>query len=140
MSIKSLNPYLNFDGTAAQAIALYQRALGATAEGQVMRFSDVPDYNVPPEQKDRIMHAHLRVGGGALMISDGRAGQPPRQGDAVQVALHYDNVADMAKHFNALAEGGTVTMPLADTFWGATFGMLIDAFGVHWMFNCPKQA
>jgi PhnB protein len=56
---------------------------------------------------------------------------------AVTVVLHFgsDGLDDMARRFEALSSGGEVTMPLGDTFWGARFGMLTDAFGVHWMFN-----
>jgi PhnB protein len=139
MSIKSLNPYLNFDGDAHKAIALYESALGAKAEG-VMRFGDMPGQPAPPEVKDRIMHAKLQVGGGVIMISDGPPGRPRVTGNNNYVALHFDDPTATAKTFEALAAGGTVEMPLQDTFWGAKFGMLTDVFGVHWMFNCelPK--
>jgi len=45
----------------------------------------------------------------------------------------------MALRFDALSAGGKITMPLQDTFWGAKFGMLVDAYGVSWMFNCQTQ-
>jgi PhnB protein len=51
------------------------------------------------------------------------------------VILDFDDTADMTKKFDALAIGGKVVMPLQDTFWGAKFGMLKDAFGISWMFN-----
>ena len=57
----------------------------------------------------------------------------------IQVCLDFDDVADMTGRFEALASGGKVTMPLQDTFWGARFGMLTDAFGVNWMFNCRAK-
>src|SRR5262249_32940648 len=60
MAIKQLNPYLNFDGTAAKAIALYEKALGAKVD-RVQKFGDMPG-NTPPETKDRVMHASLRIG------------------------------------------------------------------------------
>jgi PhnB protein len=44
-------------------------------------------------------------------------------------------VESIDKTFNAMAEGGTIKMPLQDTFWGARFGMITDKFGFHWMFN-----
>jgi PhnB protein len=45
----------------------------------------------------------------------------------------------MQKAFDALAKGGSITMPLMDQFWGAKFGMLTDAYGINWMFNCEKK-
>ncbi|KYF65792.1 VOC family protein [Sorangium cellulosum] len=139
MSIKSLNPYLLFDGTADKAIKFYESALGAKSDGPPMRFGDIPGDNPAPEHKDRIMHATMRVGGGVIMISDTMPGMPtPAEGNT-EVCLHFDDAADMARVFDALAEGGKVTMPLQDTFWGAKFGSLTDAFGTRWMFNCQKE-
>ena len=140
MAITSLNPYLNFSGTADKAIALYERALGAKAE-MVMRYGEVQDMDVPPEFRDHVMHATLDIAGSKLMISDAQPGEPISSSTAVHVALHFTgDLDDVARKFNALAEGGEVTMPLADTFWGARFGTLTDAFGIRWMFNAelPK--
>lgn len=138
MSIKQLNPYLNFDGTASKAIALYERALGAKVEG-IQRFSEMPGAKASPEGSDRVMHALLRVGPATLMISDTQPGMPLTVGDNVYVCLDFDDAAEMAQKFDALAAGGQVSMPLQDTFWGAKFGMLADAYGVRWMFNCTLQ-
>jgi len=139
MAIRQLNPYLNFDGTGGKAIELYQRALGAKVE-TMQRFGDMPGNQQPPENKDRIMHALLRLDGvGVIMISDTMPGHPLPLGTNVHLTLDFDDEADMAARFDALAAGGKVTMPLQDTFWGARFGMLIDAYGIPWMFNCNKK-
>lgn len=138
MAIKQLNPYLNFNGNADQAIKLYESALGATSDN-VMRFGDVPEMDVKPELKGRIMHARLHVGGGVFMVSDTPFDRPATVGNNAHVCLDFDDAADMKTRFEALSKGGKVTMPLQDTFWGATFGMLTDAFGVSWMFNCEKR-
>jgi PhnB protein len=133
-----LNPYLNFNGTADKAIQLYQRALGAKLE-TIMRFGDVKDMPVVPETKDRVMHAMLQIDEGILMISDCPPGEPVQPGNNVTVTLHFDDVGDMAKKFDAMAVGGTVQQPLQDMFWGARFGMLTDAYGIPWMFNCETK-
>jgi PhnB protein len=76
------------------------------------------------------------------MVSDciPGVGEPLAPGNNVSVTLHYTDPAKMAAQFDALASsGGKVTMPLGDTFWDAKFGMLVDAFGVHWMFNHDKK-
>lgn len=135
MAIKQLNPYLNFDGTAAKAIALYEKALGAKTEG-LQRFGEVQGMPVAPENKDRVMHAVLHIGAGLVMISDGMPGVPVPKESNMSVTLDFDDVKEMEQRFDALAAGGTITMPLQDTFWGARFGMLKDAFGIQWMFNC----
>jgi PhnB protein len=135
MSIKKLNPYLNFDGTAAKAIKLYETALGAKVEN-VMPWTDMPGQPPNLAAKDRLMHAVLRIGEGVVMLSDSPPGVPVTVGNNTHVTLDFDDAADMARKFDALSVGGKVTMPLQDTFWGAKFGMLTDAHGVSWMFNC----
>ena len=138
MAIKNLNPYLNFDGTAAKALELYQRALGAKVM-QVSRFGEAKGMDVPPDAKDRVLHASIQLGEGYVMMSDTMPGMPAPTGNNVHVSLNCDDVADMERKFEALAAGGKVTMPLQDTFWGARFGMLTDAFGINWMFNCETR-
>jgi PhnB protein len=138
MAIKQVNPYLNFSGNAAEAIAFYEGALDVVADN-VMRFGDVPGQDFSPESKGRIMHARLHLGGGLVMISDTPVNIPTKVGTNVHVTLDFDDVNEMKTRFAALGKGGQVTMPLQDTFWGATFGMLTDAYGVQWMFNCEKK-
>ena len=135
MPVRHLNPYLNFDGTAAQAVALYERALGAKTDN-IQRFGDIPGMDVKPADKDRVMHAVLRIGGGTVMLSDSRPGQPVPAESNTWIALDYEDPAEMAKQFDALGAGGQIVMPLQDTFWGAKFGMLTDAYKISWMFNC----
>jgi len=140
MPIQSLNPYLIFNGTAEKAIKLYEKALGAKTE-TVMRYGDhdAPGMKLSPEHKNRVMHAMLRIGEGVVMVSDSMPDRPvPTEGN-VHVALQFTDAPEMAKKFDALGAGGKVTAPLQDMFWGATFGMLTDAFGVQWMFNCEKK-
>jgi PhnB protein len=138
MAIKKLNPYLNFNGTADKAIKLYETALGARTE-HVMRFGDVAGIKTEPQHKDRIMHALLRIGEGVIMLSDSMPGVSVSPGGSVQVTLDFDDPADMGRKFEALSAGGQVTFPLHDAFWGAKFGMLTDAFGIQWMFNCDVK-
>lgn len=129
MAIKSVVPYLNFDGTGRDAIALYERALGAKAEA-VMPFEKDPG---------RVMHAALHLGGGQVMLSDVMPGMAVAKDSNAHVSLDYDDLDEMKRAFAALGDGGEVTMPLQDTFWGATFGMLTDRYGIRWMFNANKK-
>ncbi|HVY30552.1 MAG TPA: VOC family protein [Polyangiaceae bacterium] len=139
MAIRQINPYLNFDGDAAKAAKLYESALGAKIE-HLSRFGDMPGSDAKPEDKDRVLHATLRFGeAGAIMMSDIQPGMAHTPGTNNFVCLDFDDEAEMGKKFDALAAGGTVLMPLNDTFWGARFGMLLDAHGIRWMFNCEKK-
>lgn len=138
MSIKQLNPYLIFDGQAEQAIRLYERALGATIE-PFQRFGDVPGAKMEGPNRERVMHAVVRIGTWVLMISDSMPGSSPATGGIVHICLDFDDEAEMRQKFEALAATGKVEMAPHDTFWGAVFGSLTDAHGVSWMFNCEKK-
>ena len=81
----------------------------------------------------------MLVGGAPLMVSDAHPGQSAGATATVHVSLDFTDVGEMTQKFTALAEGGTITVPLQDTFWGAKFGMLTDLFGLRWMFNCEAK-
>ena len=89
MSI-SLNPYLIFDGNTREAVHFYEKALGGKVMG-IMTFGDMPvDPNHPltDDMKDRVMHAHLKVGEVDLMFSDRYEGMPYQPGNSIQMAIH----------------------------------------------------
>ena len=140
MNVKQLNPYIHFNGEAVEAIALYERALGATQMGGVMRYGDAP-VSAPEPHASRIMHCCLQVGDRILMLSDGPPGHTGTRGDDFNIAVEFADDSELAQAFAALGEGGRVTMPLDDTFWGGRMGMLVDRFGVQWMLlRNPKGA
>jgi PhnB protein len=142
--MKQILPFLNFDGNCREAMEFYKQALGA--EVFLLPYSGAPAGQtwVTPESGDRIMHSTLKRGSDAplLMAADVMPGSPFDQGNAFSVVVECDSHEEIAAFFTALSAGGSVTMPLQDTFWGARFGMLKDKFGVHWMLNfaLPKPA
>lgn len=129
-------PYLAFDGNCAEAVRFYEQALGARTE-ILMRNADSPwAADMPREHGDRVMHACLKLPGGGTLY----AGDCPPDGryagiQGVALALDYDTVEEAQKVFDALAEGGQVTMPPQPTFWAKRWGMLIDRFGTGWIVN-----
>jgi PhnB protein len=139
MTIKSLNPYINFNGNAAQAIKLYERVLGARVQ-DLKRFAQIPGgANMPEDVQQRVVHCELAIDEAVLMVSDAMPDNPVKFEGNVQVVLHFTDVADLHKKFDALALGGQVTFPVHDAFFGgAKFGMLSDEFGVRWMFICQN--
>jgi PhnB protein len=139
MSIRKVNPYLLFNGTAAKAIELYQSALGAKTEA-MMRYGDGRGCDkLPAEQRDYVMHAMLRIGNDVLMFSDCPPDRAATPGTHVQIALDYTDLAAMERAFAAMSEGGKVETPIQDMFWGAKWGSLTDRYGIHWMFNCEMK-
>lgn len=133
--MKEMTTYLNFDGNAREAMRFYHGCLG----GQLLMspFSEVK-LDVPPEAKDRIVHSKLTVGSTTLMASDTLPGMPFHQGNNFSICLSCESSEETERLFTALGSNGTVTMPLQDMFWGARFGMVVDQFGVSWMFNYDK--
>jgi PhnB protein len=137
--MKHFQPYLNFDGNAREAMTFYKNALDA--ELTIQTFKDA-HIEAPPGAEERVMHAQLQKGPAVLMASDTMPGHEFKTGNNLHVTLNCDTVPEVESAFSALSEGGEVTMPLQDQFWGARFGMLTDKFGVSWMLNCelPKRA
>ncbi len=104
----------------------------------MMRFKESPEPHagLPECFGDKVMHASFRVGQTTLMASDGRC-DGPAQFDGFSLSLTVRDEAEAERMFNALAEGGLVTMPLEKTFWASKFGMVQDRFGVGWMVSLP---
>jgi PhnB protein len=134
-----IEAYLNFPGNAEEAMNFYAQCLGGGPVGEVARYRAMPPdaMPVPPGWDDKVLHATFESESGRFMLSD----TPPEQskpgfsGFAMSINIEKDK-AKAQKIFDALAAGGQVTMPFAPPFWGGTFGMLVDKFGVPWMVSC----
>lgn len=133
-----MEAYLNFNGNAAEALAFYAECLG----GKIlfsMTFGESPMAgDLPAEAHGRLMHATLEARGHRLMASDAPPGRPFGGHKGFALSVQTNDVKEGERIFNALADGGTVSMPFAPTFWAAGFGMLVDRFGVPWMVNCEN--
>jgi PhnB protein len=131
-----VQPYLFFRGRCEEAIEYYKATLGAEVR-QMMRFMDSPEPPPPgmdmSAHKNKIMHALLRINGADVMMSDGmRSG--PLDFQCMSLSLPVATEAEADRLFNALAaDGGTVQMPMAKTFFAPRFGAVADKFGVAWM-------
>lgn len=131
-----LSPYLNFNGNTAEAMKFYQSILGG--ELTIQTFGDAGQGSTE-EIKNRTMHANLKNDHLSFMASDGQPGVDVQFGNNIHMSLVGSDEAQLTSYFNALAAGGTVNMPLAKQFWGDTFGMLTDKYGIHWMVNISAQ-
>lgn len=135
-----IQPYLFFEGRCEEAIEFYRRAVGAQVQ-MMMRYRESPDPPppgmLPPGSDDKVMHATLTIGESTVMASDGTcSGQPAFGGFSLSLAVADAGAARRA--FEALAEGGRITMPLGRTFWSPCFGMLTDRFGLGWMVSTEE--
>ena len=128
-----VQPYLFFNGRCDEAIAFYQRALGAT-DVVKMTYRESPEpAHVPATHLDKVMHASFRVGTTEVMCSDGEPGAKPASFQGFSLALVAEDDAKAKRLFDALGQGGQVLQPLIKTFFSSSFGMLTDRFGVGWM-------
>lgn len=140
MPTAEIQPYLTFGGRCEEAIAFYQRTLGAKVD-MMLRFKDSPEPMPPgvlaPGFESKIMHSSFRVGDAVVMASDGCDATQGFKGFSLSLSL--PTAAEVTKAFNALSDGGKVGMPLAKTFWSPLFGMVTDRFGVNWMLTVPHE-
>lgn len=130
-----LNAYLSFDGNCADAMKFYARVLGARLEALITYGQAGEQMPAPPEHADKIMHAYLIHPEFELMAGDMPPGMTYQGVNGVMMTLTYPTAAEGQRVFQALADGGNVTMPLGETFWADAFGMVTDRYGVPWGVN-----
>jgi PhnB protein len=134
-----LNPYLSFNGNCEAAFKFYERVLSGK-DLTLMTFENSPMADqVPANWRKKVMHARITLGDEFLMGSD----PPPDRYEptkGISISLGIDKPEEAERIFHALAENGTVRMPIQKTFWAIRFGMLVDQFGTPWMINCEEPA
>ena len=129
--------YLNFNGYCREAMNFYQQCLGG--ELVMQKISESPmAAQMPSEMGPKILHSTLTKDGLALMASD-MMGDKIVKGNSITLCMNCSSPEEINNFFTNLAAGGKVVEPLHQSFWGATFGVLTDKFGVSWMFNYSKN-
>ncbi len=133
----ALNVYLHFNGNCREAFEFYRSAFGGDFDS-FSTFGDMPDeVGMAEEEKDGVLHVSYDIGGTALMGSDvpSAFGPPVEPGNNFSISYQAGSREQTESLFRRISEGGRVTMPLGDTFWGAYFGACTDKYGINWMFN-----
>lgn len=133
----SFNAYLSFSGNCAEAFAFYAKTFNGKINAMMSHRETPAAEQTPPEWQDKIIHACMTLNGTDLMGGD----VPPQMyqpmtGFSVNIVM--PTAAEAERVFAALSDGGTVQMPMEETFWAERFGMATDRFGVPWMVNCFK--
>jgi PhnB protein len=135
----TLNPYLNFPGNTEDAFNFYKSVFGGDFAGGVFRFKDTPEADkLSDKEREKVMHVALPVGNGNMIMATDAIesmGHKITPGNNFHLSLEAESKDEADKLFKGLSAGGNVTMPMADAFWGAYFGMLTDKFGIQWMIN-----
>lgn len=141
-----VSTYLNFPRSTEAAFRFYRSVFGTEFTGPIARYKEIPPQpDQPPlaeADRDLVMHVELPIlGGHVLMGTDAceSMGFALTQGNNVYINLEPDTRPETDRLFAALADGGSVEMPLQEMFWGGYFGSLVDRFGVRWMFNCASK-
>ncbi|CAN5390707.1 VOC family protein [soil metagenome] len=135
-----INPYLTFNGNCEEAFLFYKSAFGGEFP-YVGRFKEMPPMDgksVPTEEAEKIMHISLPISKETILMGSDTSntfGPPPVAGSNFSISITADSQGEADKLFNALAEDGSIRMPMDKTFWGSYFGMLTDKFGIAWMIS-----
>lgn len=127
-----LNPYLNFDGNARQAMEFYEQVFGGSLT--VNTYGEYGEADSPDASK--IMHGMLETESGfALMGADNPPGMDFNPGNNISISLSGDDSDELRGYWDKLSTAGTVTVPLEKQMWGDEFGMCVDQFGIAWLVN-----
>ncbi|MEJ5995544.1 VOC family protein [Pedobacter sp. Du54] len=137
------NTYLNFNGNCEEAFTFYKSVFGGEFN-YIGRFNEMPPKEgqaMPEEMGKLIMHVSLPIGTSILMGSDtgGEWASSFKQGNNFSVSITAESKEEADRLFAGLGDGGNITMPLNETFWGDYFGMLTDKFGIGWMMSFNKN-
>jgi len=141
----SVNVYLTFNGNCEKAFDFYKSVFG----GEYLylgRFKDMPPQEgtsqIEGEAGEKIMHVSLPISNETMLMGSDAGGEwagKVSQGTNFSISITTDSKDEATRLFNGLSNGGQVTMPLSDTFWGDYFGMFTDKFGINWMVSFHEK-
>ncbi len=138
----TINPYINFNGNAEEALTFYQSVFGGEF-GTITRFKDIAsaEFPVPESEANKIMRITLPIGSTLLIANDvpEMMGRVSENENRSKIAVRADNKEEAERIVNGLSEGGTVEMPLAESPWGTTFAMFRDKYGIEWTVECDQK-
>jgi PhnB protein len=137
----SIDVYLNFNGNCREAAEFYAEVF-ETEKPEIMTFGQTPpnpEYQLPEEAKDLVMHTRLDIDGSNVMFSDVFPGMPFVVGNNISLSFVNKDIDKIKLLFDKLKEGGEVGMELQETFWSKCYGSLKDKFGIEWQLNCESE-
>lgn len=145
--MSSVSTYINFARNTEEAFLFYQSVFGGEfGRGGLVRFCDLPPVlgmpSISEEDLQLVMHVELPILGGHLLMGTDAPesmGFQVNSGNNVHINLEPDTRKETKRLFDALSEGGKITMNLEDAFWGSYYGSCTDKYGIQWMFNCTEK-
>lgn len=130
-----LDIYVNYPGNCEEAFRFYEQHLGGRITG-MQRHSEVPDSRVPADWGNRIVHARIEIGSGAVLMGADIPGAEPMR--SAYLSLTVETPAEAERVYALLSDGGQVFMKMEETFFAQRFAMLRDRFGTSWMLLCQR--
>jgi len=133
----AINVYLNFNGNCREAVEFYADVFG-TEQPQIMTYGQAPpdpNFALPDEAKDLVLHAKLNITGSTVMFSDVLPDMPLIIGNNISLVIGSNKMDELKSLFNKLKEDGTIIMELQETFWSKCYGNVTDKFGIGWQLN-----
>ncbi len=134
-----MNAYLTFNGNCRDAMIFYKECLGGELVLQTIGESPLAE-EMPSKMKQYILHSSLINGALVMMATDCVPEQGLVKGNTVSLCLNCSSEEEIKSYYAKLADGGTATHPLENTFWGALFGGLTDKYGNHWLLNYQEKS
>lgn len=137
-NMATINPYINFNGNALEAFTFYKSVFGGEFTNVTyMKDMESPEMQIAAEDRDKIMHISLPIGGNTLMGNDVPSflGTVNEMENRSKISVNCASKEEADRLFSGLSEGGTVEMPLADSPWNSYFAMFRDKYGIEWMID-----
>lgn len=137
----AVDVYLYFNGNCREAVEYYAQVF-ETEKPQIMAYGDNPpnpEYSLPEEAKNLVMHSRLNINGSNVMFSDVFPGSPFTVGNNIGLAYVSKDIDQIKQLFNKLKDGGSVKMELQETFWSKCYGNLTDKFGIEWQLSHENE-
>ena len=138
-----INPHMNYNGNAEEAFTFYKSVFGGEFT-KLMRFKDLssPEFTIPENEANKIMHIELPIGKNFLMANDvpeimGRTNENENRS---KIFVRAETREEADKIFNGLSAGGTIEGPIGDSPWGSYFGCFRDKYGIEWMVEFADNA
>lgn len=133
----AINVYINFNGNTKDAVNFYAKVFKSEIP-EMMTYASGPqdpNFQLPPEAENLIMHANLKVYDSNIMFADSFPGMTYTLGNHMSVMVGLSDLDEIRRAFDELSVGGQILMPLQETFWSKCYGQVQDQFGIAWQFN-----
>lgn len=135
--MKSINPWINFNGNAEEAFTFYKSVFGGEFK-KIVRFKDLagPEFPVADKEANKVMYIALPVGKNNVLVANDvpeSMGRTNENENRSKILVSAESREEADKIFNGLSAGGNVEGPIGDTPWGSYAGMFRDKYGIEWI-------